>query len=100
MILDPSNAWRHTTFVPSAAQYFLVRGHRGWQPVGQELPGGATPLEIVEGAWDHEHCELCRAKIGVHGEPVGYLDNAQRWLCQACFHRYAEPRYLSFLASA
>ena len=97
MILDSANVWRRTTFTPSAAQYFLVQGHRGWQPTGQQLPEGATPLEVVEGAWDHEHCELCKATIGVHGAPVGYRDDSNRWLCEPCFQRYAAPRDLAFL---
>ncbi len=97
MILDRANVWHRTTFTPSAAQYFLVQGHQGWQPTGQRLPEGATPEEVVEGGWDHEHCELCMAKIGASGAPIGYRDTSNRWLCERCFQRYAEPRDLAFL---
>jgi hypothetical protein len=99
MIVDPTNTWRRAEFVASDAQYFELDGHRGWQKVGQGLLDGAVPREVVRGGWDHEHCELCRAHIGAAGAPAGYVDVEERWLCEACYRRYAEPRDLSFLAA-
>jgi hypothetical protein len=99
MILDAANAWRRADFIASDAQYFNLDGHRGWQKVGEELMDGAVPTEVVRGGWDHEHCELCRAIIGSGGAPAGYVDPEDRWLCEGCYRRYAEPRDLSFLSA-
>jgi hypothetical protein len=52
---------------------------------------------VVRGGWDHEHCELCRGKIGVGGAPVGYRDNDDQWLCESCYDHYAKQHDLSFL---
>jgi len=97
MILDTPGTWQRTSFVASDAQYFELAGHRGWQPVGQDLPNGAVGRDVVRGAWDHEHCELCQSKIGVGGAPVGYRDSANRWLCESCYDRYGKHHDLSFL---
>lgn len=99
MIVDPTNAWRREAFVASDAQYFELDGHRGWQKFGEAFLEGAAPREVVRGGWDHEHCELCRAHIGASGAPTGYVDLEDRWLCEACYHRYAASRDLSFLAA-
>jgi len=29
--------------------------------------------ELVEGGWDHEHCEICLATLGPDGQPEGYV---------------------------
>ncbi len=97
MILQAPSTWQRTEFVPSDAQYFELAGQRGWQPVGADLPNGAVAREVVQGGWDHEHCELCQSKIGIGGAAVGYRDHLERWLCESCYNRYAKPRDLSFL---
>jgi len=99
MILDPANVWRREEFVASDAQYFEVDGHIGWQKIGQEFPEGAVPRQVARGGWDHEHCEICAAHIGTRGARAGYVDTMERWLCEACYNRYAQPRDLSFLAA-
>lgn len=97
MILDETNTWSRKVFTPTEAQYFSLNGVRGWQPSGQDLPPGATPLNVVTSAWDHEHCELCWNKIGMGGAPAGYIDSSNHWLCEECYRQYAEPRDLGFL---
>ena len=58
---------------------------------------GAEDLGVKEGGWDHEHCELCRARIGDAQNPDGYVDPEEHWLCLACHERYATTRDLSFV---
>ena len=99
MIIDTANVWRRADFVASDAQHFTIDGHGGWQRVGEESMEGAIPTQVVHGGWDHEHCELCRARIGSGGAPAGYVDSEDRWLCDDCYRRFAEPRDLAFLAT-
>ena len=90
--------WEPRRFAAKAARYFRLDGVTGWQPDGGPLPDGAEDLGAREAAWDHEHCELCGRHIGGLGDPHGYVDPDERWLCQACYERYAVPRDVSFAA--
>jgi len=51
-------------------------------------------LLLERDGWDHDHCELCRAKLP-HDEPEGYTNGAHRWLCLACHARYVRSREAS-----
>jgi hypothetical protein len=97
MILDPDAGWRRTEFAAIAAQHFRVGNTYGWAKVGQELPQGAIPTFVQERGWDHEHCELCRGKIGSGGQPRGYVDPHDRWVCESCYQKYIVTRNLEFL---
>jgi hypothetical protein len=99
MILDPTIVWKRTTFAPVDAQYFDLGGVRGWQEVGKPLPEGATPLYVAPGGWDHEHCNICDAKIGESWAPIGYVTSTAYWLCEPCYARYAVPHDVSFVAA-
>ena len=98
MILN--GQWQARLFSPAPARYFRQDGVTGWQPEGAPLPEGAEDLGVREGAWDHEHCELCNARIGASGDPHGYVDAEDHWLCTDCYRRYAVPRDVSFAAEA
>jgi hypothetical protein len=98
MILAGPAAWERRTFVAEPAHYFRLGGVTGWQPAGGPLPEGAEDLGVRGGAWDHEHCELCRANIGAGGAPEGYVYADDYWLCLQCFERYAMRRDVSFAA--
>lgn len=100
MILAPVARWEHRTFVATAARYFRWHGATGWQHVDASLPEGAVDLGVREGAWDHEHCELCNAHIGAAGAPTGYVDPDDRWLCCECYAKYAAHQDVSFAAEA
>jgi hypothetical protein len=99
MILDPQAAWKRTQFTPSPAQHFQRGGVHGWTKAGHKLPDDAVPTHVEEVGWDHEHCELCQSKIGRGGDAHGYVDGHDRWLCQRCYHDYAELRSLGFVFS-
>jgi len=99
MILDPQAVWKRTEFAPSPAQHFQQGDVHGWTKAGAKLPDDAVPTHIDEVGWDHEHCELCQSKIGRGEDAYGYVDHNDRWLCERCYHAYAEPRSLAFVFS-
>ena len=92
--------WQLRTFVSTPAHYFSLGGAIGWQPVGGPLPEGAKDLGVRQGGWDHEHCELCNARISAADEPRGFVDPEGRLLCTACYERFAVPGDVSFAAEA
>ncbi len=92
--------WEERVFVSTPARYFRLNGVIGWQPDGTPLPEDAEDLGVRDGGWDHEHCALCGAHIGAAGEPHGFVDPGEHWLCDACYHTYALPRDLGFLTEA
>lgn len=96
-ILDPHWIWRRVGFEAKDAQHFTQQGRQGWIAVGQPIPEGATPLHVERSGWDHEHCELCFGRIGDGGDPYGYVDEEDGWLCENCYERHARPHDLSFL---
>jgi hypothetical protein len=98
MVLAGPAAWQLRTMSATAAHFFRQHGVTGWQPVGAPLPPDAEDLGIRDGAWDHEHCELCRGQIGRCAAPAGYVDSDDRWLCVSCFERYAAVGDVSFAA--
>jgi hypothetical protein len=98
MILAGPENWQRRRFTATPAHYFRQAGVRGWQPAGKPLPAGAEDLGVRAGAWNHEHCELCRATIGTDEVPDGYVNAQDYWLCQRCFDRYAARGDISFAA--
>ena len=92
--------WEPRTFVSSPARYFRLNGITGWQRDGEPLLDGAEDLGVREGGWDHEHCELCNTHIGGPGDPHGFVDREEHWLCAQCYERYARPRDLSFVVGS
>ena len=92
--------WEHRKFLATSAHFFRLNGVRGWQPIGAALPTDAEDLGVRLGAWDHEHCEICRKSIGASGDSHGFVDPLEHWLCEACHHRYAAPRDVSFAIEA
>ena len=54
-----------------------------------ELPDGTERTELVPGGWDHEHCDICRARIT---DGMSYWPNADAAaghvdLCEVCYPR-------------
>jgi hypothetical protein len=90
--------WAPRVFSATPARYFRLNGVTGWQPEDAPLLEGAQDLGVREGAWDHEHCELCRARIGAPGDRQGYVDPEDHWLCARCYQQYALTRDVSFAA--
>jgi hypothetical protein len=68
-----------------------------WGERGDDLLEDTARFEVIEGGWDHEHCDVCWARVenGVAywpnvDEQVGQVD-----LCDACY-----PRVMDLLRSA
>src|SRR5437763_7445974 len=57
-----------------------------------EAPPGS---QLVAGGWDHEHCEICKKKIGHGGEPEGYFGQPDAWVCGECYNSSVVPRCLA-----
>jgi hypothetical protein len=91
--------WRSSEFQPVDAVTWEIEGARGWSKLSEPIPDGATRTGVREHGWDHEHCEICSATIGIGGESSGYVDSEDRWLCPRCHERWAERRDLGFLVS-
>src|SRR4029079_17343025 len=85
MIVAPEAVWRRTELSAEDAQHFEVGNMHGWRKVGEELPEGATAPRVEPGGWDHEHCEICSKHIGKGGDPAGYVDREDHWLCGECY---------------
>jgi hypothetical protein len=50
----------------------------------------AAEYELVEGVWDHDHCEICNATISNDNYKDEIRDaytNSKNWLCPACHQR-------------
>ena len=92
--------WESRTFASGPARYFRRDGVTGWQPADAPLMEGAEDLGIRDAAWDHEHCELCGARIGDSASGHAFVDPEDHWLCASCYERYAVGRDVSFAAEA
>jgi hypothetical protein len=60
---------------------------------------GDIPIDGVRvpAGWDHEHCSICWEKIGAGGQTVGYVDQSNEWVCQACHKNFIEPGSIGFV---
>ena len=70
LVEDRQRRWHRADFAPSN----MVLFHRGngQGSVGRRLSPGEIPssdAEVVNGAWDHEHCALCWKEISAAGNP-------------------------------
>ena len=95
-ILDEDKPWIKEKFKVQNAQVFIQNGVRGWCKVGHKIPDGAVLGEIIPGGWDHEHCSICRTKIGKSGQEDCYRDEDRYYLCVSCFEQYAREHNLAF----
>jgi hypothetical protein len=88
---DTSRVWEKKAFVCQSGYSVPIDGGRA---VTRLLPGEAVPEggTFEPNVWDHEHCELCFAKIMEKGGDFeeGYTDGKE-WLCPDCYKQYAAP---------
>jgi hypothetical protein len=93
LVLHPWKGWERTVFHPSDS---IRTPGTGWEfPAGSDLavPDGV----VIKDGWDHEHCKICWAKIGVGGSPVGVRSRDDDWVCEDCHTRFVVPRSLGFV---
>jgi hypothetical protein len=94
LVLEESRTWNRLTFEPSD---MVVLPSVGGSSVGSQLTSD-VPLggKVVAGGWDHEHCNVCGAKIGHCGAASGYFSEPASWVCEACYATFVMPRSLAF----
>ena len=94
LILDTEHRWERVTFGAGDALQSRVPGWRVRRAADGAVP---TSTEIAApGAWDHEHCMLCNARV--NPGDAAYTDVEDNWLCVRCFVAYAERHELSFMS--
>jgi hypothetical protein len=87
-------SWERTAFEPSDGLRLTFDGNVFMR---RALPGEAVEGELVPGAWNHEHCDICWETIGANGQAVGYRSAAEEWVCETCYRGYVEPKSLGFI---
>lgn len=99
--LEPARNWRRIRFREENSVRYRDPKVPGWwkSHVASVPPSeGAKDIHIIKNGWDHEHCNLCRAEIGRHGDPYGYYSRTDNdWLCQSCYKKFIARRDLRFL---
>lgn len=97
MVVNPSWPWKRLRFQPRDA--WKTDADIG--AIAAKAPDGSTVapagVTVIRGGWDHEHCGFCWKTIGVGGEPVGFKDDYDNWLCEDCFQTYVAEHDLSFM---
>jgi len=95
LVLNRSLLWREEEFRAADAVWF--EDIRVMRPFSGEIPAGGA---LIEGGWDHEHCEICTEKISPQTNPVGFFAEPRHWICKACYHRFVLARSLDFIADS
>lgn len=99
--LEPASAWRRICFNAEDAVRYRDPAVPGWwaSHVATRPPSkGAADVHVVKNGWDHEHCNLCRSRIGKGGGRYGYFSNADNdWLCVRCYTKFISAHDLRFL---
>jgi len=101
-ILEGPESWQRVAFRPSDAIEIRDPEHPGTilqrkATVSDDPKEESKSVRMREAGWDHEHCELCWAKVGHGGATHGYESVEGRWLCEGCYAEYVIPRDLAFL---
>jgi hypothetical protein len=45
--------------------------------------------KLIPGGWDHEHCDICWAKI-TEGDPYWANTNKVKIICKGCYEHYKD----------
>lgn len=95
LVFDGSKVWKERQFEPTDAVRY--RDDHVLGPISGKVPPGG---EVVQGGWDHEHCEICWEKISRQANPIAMFAEPHHWLCCACYLRFVVPRSLEFISTA
>jgi hypothetical protein len=93
LVLDSSTSWLRSVFAPVDAVSVTHPGGSLITKVGPDDVSG----QILAGAWDHEHCEVCYQKIGTGGQAAGWANSEKKWVCESCYVAYVAARSLEFV---
>ncbi|MCI0741531.1 MAG: hypothetical protein L0Y72_21055 [Gemmataceae bacterium] len=94
LVLDSSKRWKEHRFAPVDAVQFPIDGGRMLGKISGDIPADGT---VVQGGWDHEHCEICWATISPVDDPIGMFSEPDQWVCCNCYQRFIVPQSLGFI---
>ncbi len=99
LVLDRSSQWRKELFKSQDAIEFTLSDGSKMRGKIDQPPGFPVEREgkILQGAWDHEHCEICMEEISEYAQHHGYVDQSDVWVCENCYSKYIQPRRLGFI---
>ncbi len=83
-----ASQWAYEKWVPGPALLDRRRA-RSCRYVGQ--PYDPAEIELVEGGWDHDHCEICGWKLRETDDPdcgFGYVSPDRDWVCVECHRQF------------
>jgi hypothetical protein len=99
--LESARAWKKVMFSAEDSVRYRDPKVPGWwtsHVATSPISEGATDLHIVKSGWDHEHCCLCRSRIGRAGARHGDYSKADNdWLCVSCYKKFVAGHDLRFL---
>jgi hypothetical protein len=99
--LESARAWKKIIFKAEDLVRYRDPKVPGWwtsHVARHPVSKGATEVHIVEKGWDHEHCHLCRSRIGNGTARHGYYSKADNdWLCVSCYKKFIARHDLRFL---
>jgi hypothetical protein len=101
LALEPASKWKRVLFkAQDAVRYRDPKVPEWWKSHLATAPAseGATDVHIVRDGWDHEHCCVCKSRIGRAGARHGYYSKADNdWLCISCYKKFIAGHDLRFL---
>lgn len=99
--LESARAWKKVAFRPRDAVRYRDPEVPGWwksHVATARVSERARDVHIIQNGWDHEHCYLCRARIGEARARHGYYSKADKdWLCVRCYKEFVAGHDLRFL---
>ena len=89
--------WRFADWQPPPA---LVDRNGGAMSRYQGQSYDPTRFDLVDDAWDHDHCEFCWATVSSEpswgGFSSAYTDTEGCWICPICFERIIQAGEVDF----
>jgi hypothetical protein len=99
--LEPASCWKCVKFKSlDSVQYSdpAVPGWRTTHVASHPPPPDASNIQVIKNGWDHEHCYLCKSRIGRAGNRWGYYSKTDKdWLCISCYKKFVARHDLCFL---
>ena len=99
--IEPASRWKRVQFKPlDSVQYRNpdVPGWRVTQVASHPPPPQASNVRVIKDGWDHEHCYLCKSRIGSGSNRWGYYSKTDKdWLCISCYKKVVARHDLRFL---
>ena len=97
LVLDQRRSWKQIDFRPrDAFEQPNPGGGRMWR-IATDADRHRTDGRIVPGGWDHEHCDICWAKVSESNQRGAYVDDRDHWLCEMCHSMYVQRGDVGFV---